>query len=36
MKIESVTELALQNYTFKKEKPIFTSGQYNVYNGTQT
>lgn len=36
MKTESVTDIVLQNYSFKKEKPAFTSNNYTVYLGTQT
>ena len=35
MKQDSLTDLALLNYNFKKERPVFTSGNYNVYVGTQ-
>lgn len=35
MKDNSLNLNILQNYTFKKDKPIFTNSTYNVYNGVQ-
>ena len=32
---ESITETTLSNYNFKRDKPIFTNANYNVYNATQ-
>ena len=30
-----VTDTALENYSFKRDKPVFSNGNYNVYVGTQ-
>ena len=35
MKDNNLDLSILQNYTFKKDKPIFTNATYNVFNGVQ-
>lgn len=36
MQDQSATDLILQNYTFKKDKPIYATDTYSVFKGTQT
>jgi hypothetical protein len=34
MSSESITSLTLQNYTYSPDKPIYTKGTYQIFNGT--
>lgn len=35
MASESITTLTLQNYIYEPQKPYFTKGSYQIFNGTQ-
>lgn len=36
MRAEGPIDILLSNYTFKRDKPIHTNGNFNVYNGVQS
>lgn len=35
MASESITTLTLQNYIYEPQKPYYTKGSYQIFNGTQ-